>query len=183
MTTLEAAQKAEAEAKVLRAEAEAVKAKAKLAERYAENDNDKKEAWEAYDEANHQAEVAELEAKHKHQEARWEQAENALTEALKVKVRDYLLVDDIAEQATRIPAELTFGNLVDETERIQWSEGMERKDAILETVENLDERIHEATGYYFDTEAREKLYRTITWLYQQADDDEIRLLDCVPAEA
>lgn len=181
-TKNEMAQKAEAEAKVARAKADAAKAEAELAERYAESDAERKTAWETYEQAEQEAGVAELTAKQKRQEAARAETESALTEALRVRVRDYLLIDDIATQAARVPSEITFATLVDEAERLQYK-GRERDEAIAAAVGQLDEQIHEATGYYLDTEPREKIYNRISWLYEQAEMDETRLGCCIPAEA
>ena len=157
--------RARREAEALRKKADALKALAEYAQDYNDDGYAVAEAWDTYQEATNAAARAEKqadEAQAAYAQASWT---DAIKEAAAVKVRDYLLIDDIPVQATNIPADLTFGDLMEAAV----TEPRPTDDTTTSRV--VAERIGEK--YNLDTEPTEKLVNRIEWLLECADDEEV----------
>ena len=151
-----AAEKAAAKAEYLRLRAEAAKAEAGYLQDHAGADEKAvAEAWDRYQEATNEAARAQKEADEAQAEAAKECWVTGLQEAAKVKVRDYLLIEDIPADAKRINQSLTFADLIRQSLR---------SDAA-KVAEDL------ARQYDLDSEPRDRIANRIDWL-----------LDCANAE-
>ena len=144
------------------AEAEYLKEKAE----YAKEIGDK--AAEA--EARSQAELAERNAAMKRDEADQEreaaqrkQDQEALTAALRVKVREYMLIADIPSVAMDIPADTTFADLAEKTEATAEMQGISHYQAAEVVAYEADEE------YLGDSTARETIERAIKTLLERAE--------------
>ncbi len=150
------AEKAAAKAEYLRLRAEAAKAEAGYLQDHAGADEKAvAEAWDRYQEAANAAARAQKEADDAQAEAAKECWVTGLQEAAKVKVRDYLLIEDIPADAKRINQSLTFADLIRQSLR---------SDAA-KVAEDL------ARQYDLDSEPRDRIANRIDWL-----------LDCANAE-
>lgn len=100
-----------------------------------------------------------------------ENTRKALEAAAKVKVRDYLLVDDIAEQAMTIPAEITFGDLIDIA--LEAYAGDHAGKAAQEYAWAAAEWLDEKAGNALDSEAANKVARATANIIDRCDEAEI----------
>lgn len=100
----------------------------------------------------------------------------ALRAAAAVKVRDYMLVDDIAEQAIRIPENITFGTMVDMAyEANADADAGEPLTDYRWSAMAAEWASDQADG--LDSDAEEKIARQTRWLIQRCADNEIYPLD------
>lgn len=143
------------------AEAEYLKEKAE----YAKEIGDK----EAETEARNQAELAERNAEMKRDEADQERKaaarkrdQEALTEALRAKVREYMLIADIPSVAMGIPADTTFADLAEATEKEADKREISQYEAAEWVADEFDEK------YLGDSEARSTIERAIKTLIERA---------------
>lgn len=136
-----------------------------------------------------EANIAQLEAKLK--EAKLEQEANeasagakllerentrkALEAAAKVKVRDYLLVDDIAEQAMAVPAKITFGDLIDIA--LEAAADRDASKPAAEYAWQAAEWLDGQAGNALDSEAANKIARATANIIDRADEAEIMPLE------
>lgn len=148
------AKRAEARATKLRAEANAKKAAAEFEQEWGsgEGSDATAKAWDAYQDATNAAARAEKEAEVAQHKVERTETEQALSAAVEVKVRDYMLVDDIAEQAMEIPAGTTFGDLIDIAIEAMQEDTITRAAAADAAAEWLEDQVGG-----FDTEARNKI--------------------------
>lgn len=150
------AKKAEAKAEYLRLRAEAAKAEAGYLQDHAEAGAEAvAEAWDRYQDAANEAARAQKEADDAQAEAAKECWATGLQAAAKVKVRDYLLIEDIPADAQRINQSLTFADLIRQSLR----------SGATKAAEDL------ARQYDLDSEPRDRIAHRIDWL-----------LDCANAE-
>lgn len=151
------AEKAAAKEKMLTLRAEALKAEAGYLQDHAgANEKAVAEAWDKYQEATNEAARAKHESEQIHEALHREKWSEALRAAAAVKVRDYLLVDDIPAQAAGIDGSITFADLVAEALRAG---------SAATAADNL------AEAYDLDSEPREKIANRIEWLIECADDE------------
>lgn len=156
--------RARREAEALRKKAEALKAAAEYEKDYNDDGYAVDKAWDKYQEASNaaaRAEKAADEAQARYAKASWIQA---IHEAAAVKVRDYLLVDDIPVQALNIPDTLTFGDLMAQATEAE-------PEADRTTSRAVAERVGEQ--YELDSEPTDKLANRIEWLLECADDENV----------
>lgn len=168
------ATKAEAKAKKLRAEADAKKAAAEFEQEWgagAEADATAK-AWDDYQEATNAAARAEKEAEDAQKALASTKTLEALRAAAKVRVRDYMLVDDIAEQAMEIPADTTFKDLIDIAIETMQDDTITIAAAAAAAAEWLEEQVGG-----FDTEARYKIANATEKILDRCDREEIYPLE------
>lgn len=144
------------------AEAEYLKSKAA----YAREIGDTKAEMEA----KYQAELAERTAEMKRDEADREREaaerkrdQEALTEALRAKVREYMLIADIPSVAMDIPADTTFADLAEATDKEADKRGISHYEAAEWVADEFDER------YLGDSDARSTIERAIKTLLERAD--------------
>lgn len=169
--------KAEARAKALRAKAEALKAAAAYEQEYGtgEGSDATAKAWDEYQEATNAAARAEKEAEDAKNKRQHTELEEALHAAAKVKVRDYMLIEDILTQAATYPKNITFGDLIDIASEVaekesNWKKGTEAAADWL--VDQID-----AAGGSQDSDAYEKIINRLDWLIDEAIQNEIRPTD------
>lgn len=103
---------------------------------------------------------------------------HALEAAAKVKVRDYMLIDDIPEQALKIPPEITFGDLIDIAH-----EALNGREFADKTLDGSDyARAYDAAMDWFeektiggiDTAARDYILRALDTLIGRAVENDIK---------
>lgn len=171
------AKKAEDKAKALRAKANALQAEAAYEQEWGagEGSDATATAWEKYQEATNAAARAEKDAKDAKDALAHSETEDALRAAAKVKVRDYMLIEDILTQAATYPADITFGDLIDiaseaAADESNWRKGSEA------AADWLVDRI-DAAGGSQDSDAYEKIINRLDWLIEEALNSEIRPTD------
>ena len=151
-------EKAAAKEKMLTLRAEALKAEAGYLQDHAGADAEAvAEAWDRYQEATNEAARAKHESEQLWEAVHHEKWTEALQAAAAVKVRDYLLVEDIPAQAARIDESITFADLVAE--------------ALKSTADEAAEQL--ADTYELDSEPRDRVANRIEWLLECADDEGI----------
>lgn len=149
-------------AKMYRAEAQYQRLRAE----HAKEIGDTEAAEKARNLAEHAERVADRErekADNEFAEATRKWQAEALTTALKVKVRDYMMIADIPSLAANIPADLTFAHLADKTSL----EAARREISHYEAAEYVADALDE--NYLHDSDAREKIQRAIQNLIEQAN--------------
>lgn len=104
-----------------------------------------------------------------------ERTRKALEAAAKVKVRDYLLVDDIAEQAMTVPAEITFGDLIDIA--LEAAADRDASEPAQKYAWQAAEWLDEKAGNTLDSEAANKIARATANIIDRADEAEIMPLE------
>lgn len=144
------------------AEAEYLKEKAE----YAKEIGDK----EAETTARNQAELAERNGERERDEADRERKaaeqrrdQEALTAALRVKVREYMLIADIPSVAMDIPADTTFADLAEATEKEADKREISQYEAAEWVADEIDEK------YLGDSDSRSTIERAIKTLLERAD--------------
>lgn len=125
---------------------------------------------EAEAEAKNQAELAERNAERKRDEADREREaaerrrdQEALTEALRAKVREYMLIADIPSVAMDIPADTTFADLAEATAKEAGKREISHYEAAEWVADEFDEK------YLGDSDARSTIERAIKTLLERAD--------------
>lgn len=141
--------------------------KAEVADRIADLKNKLREA-EAEDRENEASTGAKLAAR--------ERTRKGLEAAAKVKVRDYMLIADIPEQAADIPEDITFGTLIDIT--LEAADGDGNRRALRGYAEAAADWVDDRTNG-LDSDAHEKIERQTAWLIDQADEAEIMPIEII----
>ena len=154
--------RADKAANIYFAEAEYLKKKAEYAKEIGDT--------EAEMEAKYQAELAEKNAEMKRDEADREREaavrkrdQEALTEALRAKVREYMLIADIPSVAMDIPADITFADLAEATAEEAAKRGISHYEAAEWAADEFDEK------YLGDSDARSTIERAIKTLLERAE--------------
>ena len=144
------------------AEAEYLKEKAEYAKEIGDA--------EAEATARSQAELAERNGKRERDQADREREaaehrrdQEALTEALRVKAREYVLIVDIPSVAMNIPADITFADLAEATEKEADKREISQYEAAEWVADEFDEK------YLGDSVARSTIERAIKTLLERAD--------------
>ena len=141
--------------------------KAEVAGKIADLKNKLREA-EAEDRKNEASTGAKLAAR--------ERTRKGLEAAAKVKVRDYMLIADIPEQAADIPEDITFGSLIDIAMEAADHDGNRR--ALRAYAEAAADWVDDRTNG-LDSDAHEKIERQTAWLIDQADEAEIMPIEII----
>lgn len=121
-------------------------------------------------EAKYQAEIAERtaeikrdEADREHEAAARKRDQEALTEALRAKVREYMLIADIPSVAMSIPADTTFADLAEATAKEAGKREISHYEAAEWVADEFDEK------YLGDSDARSTIERALKTLLERAD--------------
>ncbi len=105
-----------------------------------------------------------------------ERTRKGLEAAAKVKVRDYMLVEDIPEQALDIPEDITFGHLIDIALEAADHDG--NRQALREYAEDAADWVDDRTNG-LDSDAREKIENRVRRIIDQADHAEIMPIEII----
>lgn len=120
--------------------------------------------------AKYQAEVAERNGERERDRADQEREaaarrceQEALTEALRAKVREYMLIADLPRVAMDIPADTTFADLAEATEKEADKREISHYEAAEWVADEFDEK------YLGDSDARSTIERAIKTLLERAE--------------
>ena len=141
--------------------------KTEVAGRIADLKNKLREA-EAEDRENEASTGAKLAAR--------ERTRKGLEAAARVKVRDYMLIEDIPEQAIDIPEDITFGHLIDIALEAADYDG--NRKALREYAEDAADWVDDRTNG-LDSDAHEKIENRTRWIIDQADNAEIMPIEII----